>query len=500
MPVCLALGAPLAGCDAAGVDSEQLDIVGGHEAAAGTWSSMVAIDRLGDSFGPFWCGGTYVAPGWVLTAAHCFDGDQRPTSYQVIADRHDLTGTGGRVVAVTRIIRHPSYNTATNDNDIALLELASTLPLPLVSLAGRYEMNGVVQGEPATVTGWGATSEGGASSSTLQEAEVDVIGVGTACEDASDYTSITDNQICIGVLAGGRDTCQGDSGGPAFLRRGTAWVQIGITSWGIGCARADLPGVYTLVSSYRTWIAQQTGRGRLRYTAGNFDGDSDTDLVITTASGSYWYFSSGDGSWTYPYTRTDLPFGEAEYTPGDFNGDGKTDLVITTASGSYWYFSNGDGTWSVPYTRHDLPLGAVRYVPGDFNADGRTDLVITTASGSYWYFSNGDGTWTYPYTRHDLPLGKVRYTAGDFDGNGRTDLVITTMSGSYWYFSSGDGTWTYPYTRHDLPLGGVSYTAGRFDNNARTDLVITTASGSYWYFSNGDGTWTYPYTRHDLPL
>jgi hypothetical protein len=92
------------------------------------------------------------------------------------------------------------------------------------------------------------------------------------------------------------------------------------------------------------------------------------------------------------------------YTPGDFNGDGKTDLVITTANGSFWYFSNGNGTWSVPYTRSDLPLGAVSFTPGDFNGDGKTDLVITTVNGSFWYFSNGNGTWTVPYTRSDLPL------------------------------------------------------------------------------------------------
>ena len=234
------------------------------------------------------------------------------------------------------------------------------------------------------------------------------------------------------------------------------------------------------------------------YTPGDFNGDGKTDLIITNGSGSYWYFSNGDGTWNQAYTRTDLPTAAASYVTGDFNGDGKTDMVITTAGGSYWYFSNGDGTWNVPYTRTDLPIGVATYTPGDFNGDGKTDLIITTGDGSYWYFSNGDGTWNVPYTRTDLVLNQVRYVPGDFNGDGKTDLVILNWSGSYWYFSNGDGSWTFPYTRTELTSGIVSYTPGDFNGDGKTDLVISDVNGSYWYFSNGDGTWNQAYTRTDL--
>jgi len=241
--------------------------------------------------------------------------------------------------------------------------------------------------------------------------------------------------------------------------------------------------------------------GSVAYVPGDFNGDGKTDLVVTTVTGSYWYFSNGDGTFSNPYSRADLALGRVAYVPGDFNGDKKTDLVITTATGSYWYFSNGNGTFTTPYARGDLPLNSVAYVPGDFNGDGKTDLIVSTGTGAYWYFSNGDGTFANRYTRADLNTSTgATYTPGDFNGDGKTDIVITVNSGSYWYFSNGDGTWNTPYTRTDLPLGSVGYVSGDFNGDKKTDLIITTGSGSYWYFSNGDGTWRFPYTRTDLPL
>jgi secreted trypsin-like serine protease len=68
-------------------------------------------------------------------------------------------------------------------------------------------------------------------------------------------------EICAGLTQGGVDTCQGDSGGPMFRRdNNNAWIQVGIVSWGEGCARPGKPGVYTEVTAFASAIASAASR------------------------------------------------------------------------------------------------------------------------------------------------------------------------------------------------------------------------------------------------
>ena len=72
---------------------------------------------------------------------------------------------------------------------------------------------------------------------------------------------ITDGQVCAGYEQGTMDSCQGDSGGPLVVPGGpTGWTQLGVVSFGRGCAQAGAYGVYTRVSHYIDWILAQTSR------------------------------------------------------------------------------------------------------------------------------------------------------------------------------------------------------------------------------------------------
>lgn len=81
----------------------------------------------------------------------------------------------------------------------------------------------------------------------------------TACL-ASYNLNFISKIYCAGYPQGGGDACQGDSGGPLMLQGAQGrWLLAGVVSFGFRCGEPNFPGVYTRVSSYLDWIAQETG-------------------------------------------------------------------------------------------------------------------------------------------------------------------------------------------------------------------------------------------------
>lgn len=68
---------------------------------------------------------------------------------------------------------------------------------------------------------------------------------------------IQQDMVCAGYVRGGKDACQGDSGGPLSCPVAGLWYLAGIVSWGDACGAPNRPGVYTLTSSYASWIHHQ---------------------------------------------------------------------------------------------------------------------------------------------------------------------------------------------------------------------------------------------------
>ncbi|XP_059737471.1 tryptase-2 isoform X4 [Bos taurus] len=148
--------------------------------------------------------------------------------------------------------------------DIALLRLEAPVTLsPHVQVVSLPPASlRVPEKKMCWVTGWGDVRLGGPLRPPhhLQEAEVPVVG-NEVCNRHYQNSSadaarqiFKDNMLCAG--SEGRDSCQGDSGGPLVCSWNDTWVQVGIVSWGDICGHRDLPGVYTRVTSYVSWIHQ----------------------------------------------------------------------------------------------------------------------------------------------------------------------------------------------------------------------------------------------------
>jgi len=235
-------------------------IVGGDDANIEDYPWHVALLNLS---GNQYCAGTILSATWILTAAHC------STPNRVRAGVTNKTDNTGQDRFITAKINHPLYSPY--QNDIALIQLASPLDLsdPKVKaipvLTGAHANDGYTDaGVVSVVTGWGRLSQGGPTTNILQVVELPLV----SNEDAVSIgwyapTQITTDMLCAGLLGeGGIDACQGDSGGPLVVPdpgSPLGFSVAGVTSWGIGCAQPQHPGVWARVSHFESWIASHTG-------------------------------------------------------------------------------------------------------------------------------------------------------------------------------------------------------------------------------------------------
>ncbi|XP_026808260.1 venom protease-like [Rhopalosiphum maidis] len=251
------------------IDKNLLTIVGGTKAEVMEFPHMVLLGFGKKIKNVEWsCGGSLISDRYVLSAAHCSEiGKKSPVKWALLGD-NDIGSNEGdadpQVREIVQRILHPNYKPPSMYNDIGLYRLNTPVQFNRFILPVCINSDEQLTTKQAIAIGWGRTSSAGQTSNVLMKVSLDFVEQNECNRSYSSSASPNlefginpSSQICAGKMEGGKDTCQGDSGGPLQIAHPEfecMYTQVGITSFGRLCGEPNVPGVYTKVSNYVSWI------------------------------------------------------------------------------------------------------------------------------------------------------------------------------------------------------------------------------------------------------
>jgi len=238
-------------------------IINGVDAGHGEFPWQISLRIKGAVTGRHICGGTLLNSEYILCAAHCFS-NRDPAAYTVRVGEWFLKKSDGteKDFKVSELHVHEMYDQGKRfNNDIALLKLASP-----VDFSGPYAGPACLpdtgkdyrESQNCILSGWGLIKRYPALIANRLQKVSGKIWSARRLTIAYFRMMLPDHVVGFGE-PGKWSACMGDSGGPLVCPNGSgSYDVIGVVSFGPGTCEG-VPGVFTEVSQYRSWMSEKSG-------------------------------------------------------------------------------------------------------------------------------------------------------------------------------------------------------------------------------------------------